>query len=413
MKRNSIQESSGLHMHEPGILVLADAWLPHAGGSRVYYNNLYQQLADHGHAVTVLTTKVKRAAEFDRAWNGSYRIVRRFEPTGSWKYYQVSNVIGPLLQTLSAVLRLRPQMLHACDIYPQGVVALLLKTIMGIPYIAFSHGEEITQMDRHRGERMLRNAVYRHASAIVAASEYAVAQLIRIGIPRDRITKINPGVNCARFTPGAPSPAVMTMYGLEGRRVLLTVARLVPRKGHASVLKAVARILPDMPDLRYVIAGTGPEESNLRRLVSELGIESAVRFAGYVEDDLLPDLYRAADVFVMPNSENEGDVEGFGMVFLEANAASKPVIAGRSGGTAESVEEDVTGFRIVPDDVDGLASLIGQLIADVDLRTRMGHAGLIRARRQFDWGPAGERFRHLCSRFVGLHSSARKQSQVQ
>jgi phosphatidylinositol alpha-1,6-mannosyltransferase len=378
------------------IVALADAWLPHAGGSRVYYHHLYKELSNRGWRTTVITKHVPGAKEFDRGWDGAYKIIRRFQPAGSWKYHEVQKLLGPLAHAIAAVIRCRPAAVHACDIYPQGLIALILQSVTGLPYLTYAHGEEITQMDQQRLEPILRDAVYRNATTIIAASAFAVENLIRIGIARERIEKINPGVDHQRFSPGPPSIRIVERYGLGGRRVLLTVARLIPRKGHAAVLKALTQLLPRMPDLTYVIAGTGPEETHLRVLASELGIAHAVRFAGYVPDDILPDLYRSADVFIMPNSEITGDIEGFGMVFLESNACGKPVIAGRSGGTAESVIDGVNGFRIASDDIDGLSQRIECLMQDLDLRMRLGNLGLERARREFNWANSGERLHYIC-----------------
>jgi phosphatidylinositol alpha-1,6-mannosyltransferase len=148
--------------------------------------------------------------------------------------------------------------------------------------------------------------------------------------------------------------------------------------------------------VHYLIVGTGPDEPRLRGLAAELGIGAAVTFAGYVSEDRLPDLYNLCDLFVMPNREEAGgDIEGFGMIFLEASAAGKPVVGGRSGGTADAIVHGVTGFLVDPEDVDELAATLQLLLANADLRETLGRAGRHRARSEFGWGSRAAMLREV------------------
>ncbi len=371
------------------ILVLTDSFLPHAGGSRVYYHNIYkswvQQFPDR---VTILTKKIGDWKAFDhREASESLEIIRRFRPLPNLKVYQLPKIIFPVMDVLRISCRRRPDIIHAGDLCPPGIIALALKRWLGLPYLIYCHGEEITQTERYRYQPRVRNVIYREASVVVAACEFARKHLLRIGIPGERICKITPGVDFDRFAPRTPNPELLDRFSLHGRKVLLTVSRLWPRKGHEAVMKAVARILPDVPDLRYLVVGKGPEEGKLRQLAFELGLRDHVVFAGFVPQEQLSDFYNLCDVFVMANREEEesGDVEGFGMVFLEANAAGKPVIGGRSGGTEDSILEGVTGFRVRPENVDEIASVLKKLFNDPALCRRLGEAGMARARREFGW----------------------------
>jgi phosphatidylinositol alpha-1,6-mannosyltransferase len=160
------------------------------------------------------------------------------------------------------------------------------------------------------------------------------------------------------------------------------------RKGHDRVIEAMPCILKSYPDARYVIAGTGSEATRLQRLANELGVGHAVIFLGRVPDDEILALYQAADVFVHPNRElPSGDVEGFGIVFLEANACGVPVIGGNSGGTPDAIQHEVTGYLVDPNDVDEIAHRILTLLGDPALRKRMGQAGREWAKK-FTWEAA-------------------------
>ena len=385
------------------ILFTADYFLPHAGGSRVYYYNLYSRLAQNfPDIVTVLTKKVPGWKQFDlRAMTDKFRIIRCSKPLPNLRAKHLAKIGLPLMSTFGQLLRQRIDIIHAGDLYPQGVIACLMKRWFQIPFVAFCHGEDITQSDRYRYQPRVRNWIYQSADAVIAACQFARDNLVRIGVPEQRIVTITPGVDYERFSPRPPSRELMARYDLSGRKVLLTVARIFPRKGHEIVIRAVARLVSRFPDLVYLIVGLGPEQKRLQELVVELGLNEYVRFTGYVPDESLAGLYNASDIFVMPNGEDEGgDIEGFGMVFLEANSAGKPVIAGRSGGTADSVVDGINGYRVDPKDVDEIASTIERLLRNPGLCARIGEAGRRRACGEFDWGKRAAQLRQLTSAIV-------------
>jgi phosphatidyl-myo-inositol dimannoside synthase len=370
------------------ILMLTDSFLPHAGGSREYYYNLYRRLPEFDNVqVTIATKKVPGWKEFDRKVSSdSFRIVRWLKPLSTWRLIELPKGLGPFLQAAWHIYKESPAFLHVGDLYPQGVSGLLLKKLTGIPYVAYCHGEDIALTDRYKYQPHMRDMVYRGADAIVANAEFARANLIRIGIPENRIVKINPGVDLERFSPRPARKDLLQKWNLEGKKVVLTVARLISRKGHDLVLRAIARLVREIPQAVYLIVGQGPEEQNLRKLATELGIADSVRFAGRIPEELLPDCYSLCDVFAMVNREEvNGDLEGFGMVFLEASATGIPVIGGRSGGTADAIEEGVTGFRVAAGQPEELTTTLRNLLKDADLRRRLGDAGRKRVEREFQW----------------------------
>jgi len=377
------------------ILALTDYYLPHSGGSRVYYHNLYKNLvASFPDTVTVLTKKVPGWQEFDRQHStDSLRIRRRSKPLITWKYQHLPKIVFPLAHALQFAKH--ADLLHCGDLYPPGVIGLLLKRAANIPYLIFCHGDEITQTDCRRYQPRVRDQIYRDSAAVVAANEFAYQRLLRLGIGEQKVFKVTPGVDLERFTATASTAELAARLGLNGKSVILSVGRLVPKKGYPVVLEAVARIAAGHNSLRYLIAGDGPERSRLEALASHLGLQEIVTFLGDVPQEKLPDLYSACDVFVLANRYAEGDVESFGMVFLEAGAAGKPVVGGRSGGTAEAVLEGVTGLLIDPDDVQQLATVLQQLLGNPAMRRHMGEAGLQRVRAEFNWQSRAEALREI------------------
>jgi phosphatidylinositol alpha-1,6-mannosyltransferase len=366
--------------------LLTDAFLPHAGGSRYYYYNLFKRIADLGNEVSVLTSKVKGWEAFDhKAQTDSFKIERHFKPLRDLSYSQLPKIMGPMLAAGAMFLRDRPDILHCGDLYPPGLIGVLLKRTSRLPFIAYSHGEEITQTDQRRFQPAIRNLVYKTADAIVANGSFAVQNLLRIGVSESKIHTITPGLDTSIFFPRTPNEELRQLYGITDELVVLTVARLTPRKGQSRVIAALAALGSKIPAVKYLIVGRGPEESALRAQVKHLGIEDKVIFAGFVPDDAINDHYNLSDILVMPNIKESGDVEGFGMVFLEANAVGLPVIGGKSGGTAEAIEDGVTGFLVDETSEEELRDRLILLLSDPALRTKMGHAGLERVRNEFSW----------------------------
>jgi len=378
--------------------LLTDRFLPHAGGSRVYYHNLYKRVSSaFGHEVVVLTSEVPGWADFDRQNSTpNFRIIRRSSPLDNWKYYQAPKLFPPLIRTWRLMNSQRIDMLHVGDLLPQGLIGLFAKRAFGTPFLIYAHGEEITQMDRRRYQPMLRDAIYRNADVVIAANNFARDSLIRIGTPEERIHTIFPGVDCQRFSPRDTRHDLVEQLQLQGTMVLLSVGRLVPRKGHDVVLRALAKLPNDMPQYRYVIVGEGPERPRLEQLARELNLSDRVIFKGKIPDSELPDYYNLCDLFVLANRDIEGDLEAFGMVFLEANACGKPVLGGRTGGTADAVNDGITGLLFDPENIDDVARSLELLMNSAHLRQRFGEAGRRRAITDFSWDTGSRRLNNVC-----------------
>lgn len=389
------------------VLLSTDAFLPHTGGSRVYYYTLYRELVRrYPDRVTILTKKVPGWESFDRLHSSdAMRIVRRFHPLPSWRYGQLPKFFPDLLNTWLWAAKVRADIIHCGDLFPQGLACVVLKKALRIPYVAYCHGEEVTQIDYRRFQPRMRNLVYRSADAVIAANEFARSNLVRIGVPLQRIFKILPGVDIENFVPRAAREDLVRRYGLAGKVVLLSVSRLVERKGHAQVLKALARLRESVPDFHYLIVGDGPEWQRIEGLIRELGLEGRVSMAGKVAAEELTDFYNCCDLFVLANRDIEGDVEGFGMVFLEANACGKPVLGGRTGGTSEAVIEGATGLLVDPESLDEIAAALTRLLSSAELRGRLGNQGLARARADFAWHTRAEPLRAVSERVLGTAES--------
>jgi phosphatidylinositol alpha-1,6-mannosyltransferase len=167
------------------------------------------------------------------------------------------------------------------------------------------------------------------------------------------------------------------------------------------VLRALPRIAQAIPQVQYVIVGRGEELASLKALAQSLGVATRVVFAGEVSDQELAVYYAACDLFIMPNRQLDADIEGFGMVFLEAGAAGKPVIGGISGGTDDAIVHEVTGFRVDGTDVDAIAAAVVSLLTDTVKAKAMGEAGRRRVEREFTWEVVVEQTRQLSAAVQG------------
>lgn len=286
-----------------------------------------------------------------------------------------------------------------CELSSGSWLGVVLKRMLGIPYINYIHGEEITTDVPYRLFGRRRRQYLHKADAVVAVSEFTRRALIdKMGVAPQRIELIVNGVDAERFQPGPKPATLVERYGLAGKRVLLTVGRLVERKGIDTTIRALPEILARCPQTRYLIVGTGDYRAELEALAVAQGVADQVIFAGRVPHDELVAHYQLCDLFVMPNRELANhDTEGFGLVFLEANACGKAVVAGRAGGVVEAVRHGETGLNIDGEDVAAVATAISELLMDDERRDAMGERGL-KVARESSSAARAQLFQDLCER---------------
>jgi phosphatidyl-myo-inositol dimannoside synthase len=282
------------------------------------------------------------------------------------------------------------------DLRPTSYVAAWAHSRRGVPYIIYVHGNDVWKEEwklrRSLRSRLTARWILGGAAAVVANSRATAARARRVlaalGLDPDRVRVVNPGTDPERFRPDVPEAALWReRLGLAGKTVVLTVARMVEAKGVATALDAFGRVSANRPELVYLVAGSGPDLQRFERLAAELGIERRVRFLGSVADAELPGLYAAADIFLLPTREVKGE-EGFGIVFCEAAACGTPSVAGASGGVADAVQDGETGLLVPPLDTDAVAAALERLVADSELRRRMGAAGRAAVERYYRWDRA-------------------------
>jgi len=375
-------------------LLLSEHFLPEKGGSVTWLANLYSRLPEDSVRVAAATgPRDGEPIDFPAP-------VERIPMTLPDRDPTVRASIGPCFEMVRRVLALcrreRIRQIHCGKILPEGWVALCVKLVLRVPYLVFAHGEEITTGSLSRRLRFVLSVAYRGASAVVANSESTKKLVTGLGVPESKVFVLHPSVPIEQFRRSEEDGArIRVRHRLGSGPVLLTVGRLQKRKGHDRTIQALPRLVESFPGLRYVIVGTGEERERLEDLAERLGVADHVVFSGLVSDEDLPGYYGACDLFLMPNRTDDADVEGFGIVFLEAAAARKPAIAGASGGSSEAVVDGVTGLLVDGERADSVSRAVKRLLHDPAGAHRMGVAGYERVRSEFTYERASRRLREI------------------
>ena len=262
-------------------------------------------------------------------------------------------------------------------------IARWLAPLLRWKLVAFLHGNEILRLSTRRPKTLRRSL--EACDVAFASSHYTQSISERIG-HFNNIHVVHPGIPTAAFD-GAQGAAYREFRGWHGKKIILMLSRLVRRKGYLTALQALKRVVSDHPEAYLVIAGTGPFEGEIRNAIRRHGLERHVELIGFVPEEQKPSLLASCDLFCMPSEieESRFDVEGFGIVFIEAAVMGKPAIGTASGGIGEAILDRQTGFLVQPGDANELAARIDQIFSDPEGMQSMCLATRKRALEQFDW----------------------------
>ncbi|MFD7960144.1 glycosyltransferase family 4 protein [Streptomyces zaomyceticus] len=281
---------------------------------------------------------------------------------------------------------------------PLGLMAPALRAAGARRLVATTHGHEAGWAQLPVSRRLLRR-IGEGTDTITYLGEYTRSRIAAALAPAaaDRMRQLPPGVDEKTFHPDSGGAEVRARLGLSDRPVVVCVSRLVPRKGQDTLIRAMPRILRRVPDAVLLIVGGGPYEKDLHRLAAETGVAGSVRFTGAVPWSELPAHYGAGDVFAMPCRTRRGglDVEGLGIVYLEASATGLPVVAGDSGGAPDAVLDGETGWVVRGESAEDTADRVSTLLLDPELRARMGERGRAWVEEKWRWDLLAERLKEL------------------
>ncbi|BEL09111.1 glycosyltransferase family 4 protein [Actinoplanes sichuanensis] len=367
-------------------LLVTNDFPPRPGGIQQFVHNL--AVRQPAGSVVVYSSTWRGAAEFDA--EQPFEVVR--EKTG-------------MLLPTPAVARRAAELARAndCDrvlfgaAAPLGLLAHGLRRNAGIERaVGITHGHEIGWAALP-GARGLLRRIADGNDVLTYLGEYQRTRLDKALHGRTDLRRLAPGVDVDKFHPGVDGSAVRRRHELSDRPVVVCVSRLVPRKGQDMLIRALPEIRRRVPGAALLLVSGGPYRKALERLARENNVECDVVFTGSVPWAELPEHYAAGDVYAMPCRTRAAglDVEGLGIVYLEASATGLPVVGGDSGGAPDAVREGETGYVVGGSDVPAIAARVAELLADPAKATAMGKAGRAWVEQEWRWETQAARLTDL------------------
>jgi phosphatidylinositol alpha-1,6-mannosyltransferase len=369
-------------------LFISEDFPPHDGGLSSWAYHLSSSLNDlQGDVLVIARNYSQQDRVLDRRFN--FPVWRMAGP--HWRRLRYVYMVYYLFKYFF-IQGARP-VIYATR-WKEGLVPALLAPLLRLKVIVAAHGNDVIKTLSPYRSRLFR-LTFQRSHVGVAVSRYTAKVLLQMGIPAEKVIVIPNGVDTELFHPQERSYPLIQRYGLQGKKVLLTLARLVPRKGQDQVIRALPEIIRTIPDVVYLVAGRGDYEKKLKDLARSTGVQDRVIFTGFISPEEIVAHYNLADVYIMPSREiaEAGSVEGFGITYLEANACRIPVIGGRSGGVSDAIVDGETGLLVDPNDVDAIAAAVIRLLSDPAVARKMGDNGRERVLRTLQW-------RHIATRFL-------------
>ncbi len=348
------------------IWIIAENWPPRIGGIERYVTGIAEGFAKKDHEIIVFAPP------------GSTAIpgISVITPRIFWPIIKPSWMPFALYLLARALVR-KPDVIICGKALFEGRVARMLKKILGIPYIVCTYGMEIATWKSHIKTSTQTSHVLHDATHVLVMNKQTKESVINLGAHEERVEFIYPGINPDSLDQKNNPDDVLKTYDIAAPYIL-TVSRLVKRKGIDDLLQAMSNI-----QTTIVIVGDGPERSNLEQLAQKLGVHA--KFLGAISDEDVHALYSRAQLFALTPKELPGDYEGFGIVYNEAAYFGLPVVGTRTGGVPEAVQDGVTGILALPGDISSISQAIATLLENPDKATHYGEMGKQRVAEKFTW----------------------------
>ncbi len=378
----------------PALLVSSD-FPPVPGGQSRYLSSVWSALPPG--AAVVLAPALPGSEVYDAALPLPVRRIRL--PLGSGRLRQLARTMLLMARVEPLCRHGRVGSLHCGQVLSAGLVGWACsRGGLRRRYYPYVHGADLLEFRHRLPWGPLLQRILSRAHRVVVNSRFSAAAVASCGVPRERIVVVHPPVDMQRFAALPDRDVRRRSLGWERDAIILSVGRLVERKGQDTVIRALPQIAAVVPSVRYVVVGSGPQGRQLVELARALGVADRVEFRGFAAEGELAGLYAAADVFAMVSRHRvaAGDVEGFGIVYLEANAAGLAVVGGRSGGVEDAVVDGETGLLVDPESVADTGAALLRLLCDTELRTRLATQGRVRAAHDFSPTVQAQRLWEAC-----------------
>jgi len=380
----------------PDFLFVSDNFPPVIGGSATVYDTMCKSLGDHVIALTSSHTYLgvpkDNFSDFDQ--NCGYRVERtasvrtmkRQEPNRFLSLWdEVVNKINVMAIITKIYFRYRPRYVIIGELVYLGWIGLFARYILGMKVVIYTHGEEISQESDTVYAKM--SAFFlKNCHLVISVSHFCKSKIIqKFNLPSNRIKVIHNGVDTRKFHPPKEVEPIRIKNGWVHKKVIFSIGRHVKRKGFENLIMAIPDVIQEIPNIKLVIGGSGPMTDILKDLVSSLNLAEYVVFAGRLSETELTEHYGACDLFSMTNyTLPDGDTEGFGLVFLEANAAGRPSLAGQGGGSIEAVFDGINGATVDANNISEISAKIIDLLSDEIKLTALAKSSFAYAQSQ-DW----------------------------
>jgi phosphatidylinositol alpha-1,6-mannosyltransferase len=365
------------------VLVLTENFPPKSGGSGRWFWELYSRLPKEDY---IIVTDTVNDNSIDKQIDNA--VIRIPLQSAEWGLKSFTG-LGFYWRTAMQVRKLTKQYgithIHCGRVIHEGVIAWLVSLFTKVKFVCYIHGEDIETAATSREQSLMVNRVCASADMLICNSLNSQNIARRLNYDVGNTVLLHPGADCERFIPLPSNVQFKKDMRWSEHSVILTVGRLQARKGHDKMIEAMPSILASHPKTLYCIIGDGDQKSRLLQLVNELQLKDNVIFLNEVSDEEMIKCYQQCDIFILPNRTIANDIEGFGMVLVEAQACGKVVIAGDSGGTGETMLPQQTGFIIDCTKADSIATKIKQLLSDPRLSRSMGEKGAKFVNEMFDW----------------------------
>ncbi len=373
------------------ILFITNDFGPRAGGIESFIIGLIENLPRN--SAVVYTSKQAQTSEYDRSWFDNYgvEVIR-----------DRSRVLLPTPRVLRAVMKVAKS--SQAQIACFGAAAPLALLARGIRragvsrIIAITHGHEVWWAKVFPFSLAMRG-IGNSVDALTYLGDFTEREISRAlsSKARTALVQLAPGIDVEHFSPRGDATQLRSTLGLDGMKVVVSVGRLIRRKGQDRLIEALPLIRESIPNAHLLLVGEGSYGKYLRKLARRKGVTDAVTFVGRVQFSELPKYFCVGDVFAMPSRSRFGglEVEGLGIVYLEASSCGLPVIAGKSGGAPDAVIEGRTGVLVNGNNVEEISNAIIGVLANPARAMNMGKEGRSWALTQWSWQSWSERFAQI------------------
>ena len=362
------------------ILIIALDFKPSYGGIAEDTHSIAKFLHSRGDKVIVLSQIMKKSESFDK--NNSYDIIRLdssiYYKSKSINKYKIYKKIKEIVKKESIDIIILNALGKSCFTF------WFCSKLIDLPFCVFTHGKEVNLKFRDI-EKFKKGFILRHSNLIVCHSNFTKNLVKNLGVKSKKIFISFPAIDASKNKKTDKTPSKFNKEILSNKKVILTIGRLIERKGIDNTIKALKNVINFFPNIIYLVVGDGPHKAKLEELTNNLELNEYVKFVGFIPEEEKESYYSITDIFIMPARELEnGDAEGFGIVFLEANYYEVPVIGGKSGGMPDAIEDGASGFLVDPLDITDISSAIIKLLKDEGLIKIMGKLGKIRVEKNFN-----------------------------